>query len=74
MIISLKKSTPLIAKAVPECNITGKWLVDETEQVLKNLAKIGMKVRAVIADNHTSNVSCFSLLTKKYGELSLIHI
>ena len=68
MIVGLKKNVPLMVKATPECKISGKWLVEQIVPLLKDLRTVGLKVRAVVADNHSSNVSCFNKLGKKYGK------
>ena len=74
MIVGLKESVAMIVKAIPECTISGEWLMPEIESVLRNLIKIGFKVRAVICDDHGTNVNAYSRLSKKYGSMDDLFI
>ena len=67
MINGLKNALPFVVKAIPELTITGKWIAKHLEEVLESLHKCGFHVRAVICDNHSTNVSAFNVLLKKYG-------
>ena len=67
MIDGLRDSIPFVVKAIPQLQLTGKWIAKQVEEVLESLHKCGFHVRAVICDNHSTNVSAFSLLLKKYG-------
>ena len=73
MIVGLRKSIPLVVKAVPESKIEGKWLSAQIEESIQSLHEIGFHVRAVISDNHPSNVSAFRNLLSKYGCTSHEH-
>ena len=71
MIISLKKSIPFVVKAIPEIKIEGKWLSDQIDSVIKSISKeSGLQVRAVVADNHSTNISAYNHLIKSYGNPS----
>ena len=62
MIVSLKKSTPLVIRSIPETKISGEWLKLEIEKCITDLSNVGFKVRAVITDDHPANVNAFSRL------------
>ena len=67
MIDGLRDSIPFVVKAIPQLQLTGPWIAKQEGEVLESLHKCGFHVRAVICDNHSTNVSAFSLLLKKYG-------
>ena len=67
MINGLKNAIPFVVKAIPELKITGKWIAEHLEEVIGSLHKCGFYVRAVVCDNHSTNVSAFNVLLKKYG-------
>ena len=60
MIAGLKKSLPYVIKAIPETNITGDFIKNEIEESLNTLRSSFFKIRALIADNHPTNVSAYS--------------
>ena len=47
--------------------LLGKWIAGHLEDVIDSLHKCGFHVRAVICDNHSTNVAAFNVLLKKYG-------
>ena len=55
MIVSLKKSVPIVIRSLPETKITGEWLKCEINKCILDLAEVGYKVRVVITDDHPSN-------------------
>ena len=62
MIVSLKKSIPFMIKSSPDITITGEWLKSEIYECLYHLQKAGFYVRAVIGDDHASNVRAFNVV------------
>ena len=70
MIVRVRKSGPFLVKGVPESKIEGKWLSGQIIETIQSLHEIGFHVRAVISDNHHSNVSAFNELFSKYGSES----
>ena len=60
-------SIPFVVKACPELTLTGKWIADQIKELLPLLHKCGFRVRAIISDNHKTNVSAFQSLLKTYG-------
>ena len=76
MIVSLKKSIPYVVKCCPEVTINGSWFSGEIDKCIFPLKEAGFNVRAVITDNHSSNVSAFKFLLNKYegdNELFIYH-
>ena len=73
MIVSLKKNIPFVIKAIPETKIQGEWLSVHVDESIKSLHEIGFQVRAVISDNHSTNVSAYSHLIEEYGFSKEIH-
>ena len=67
MIQGLKKSISLVVKALPEAKITGEWLAQHISECISCLSKVGFNVRAVVTDNHSSNVNAFNCLLYTYG-------
>ena len=74
MIVGLKESVPYVIQAVPEVKITGKWLAEKISANIEALAKTGFTVRGVVTDNHSSNVSAFSVLKRRYGKKDQLFI
>ena len=66
MINSLKQSIPFVIKAIPEVKIEGLWLSEQIDECIHTLHKTGFNIVAVISDNHSTNVSAFNILIKKY--------
>ena len=67
MIVSLKESIPYMIKSLPEVQIKGEWLKEEIIKAIELLHSIGFKVRCVVADNHSTNVSAFSKILTTNG-------
>ena len=60
MIVGLRKNIPFVIKGIPESKIQGQWLYDHIDKSTKSLHEIRFNVRAVISDDHSTNVSAFS--------------
>ena len=56
-----------VIKALPETKITGEWLAQHISECISCLSKVGSNVRAVVTDNHSSNVNAFNCLLYTYG-------
>ena len=67
MIVSLKRSIPCVIRSCPETKISGEWLKNEINACVFNLMEAGFKVRAIVTDNHATNVNAFTLLHKMYN-------
>ena len=74
MIVGLQKSIPYVVKSSPEIKITGPWLKKEIDSCIFMLQNAGFNVRAVIADDHSPNVSAFSYLHLDYNGNSALFI
>ena len=59
MIVSLKESIPCVIKSSPETNVEANWLKTELLDSLKIFSSCGFRARAIVCDNHPSNVSSF---------------
>ena len=70
VIVGLRKNVPFVVEAVLKSKIEGKWLSGHIIKTIQSLHEIGFHVRAVISDNHPSNVSTFNELFSKYGSES----
>ena len=76
MVVGIKQSIPYVVKATPEVTIKGSWLCDEIDGCISLLAENGFRVRAVVTDNHSTNVRAFAKLREKYNatsDHSIIH-
>ena len=67
MIVSLKKSIPFVIKSCPKTKIDGKWIFSHVSESIETLNKSGFCVKAVISDNHSVNVSTFTIFKKMYA-------
>ena len=70
MIVGVRKNVPFVVKAVPESKIEGKWLSGQIIETIQSLHEISFHVRAVILDNHPSNVSALNKIFSKYESQS----
>ena len=59
MLVGLKESIPYVIKWSPETNIDANWLETELLDFLDILSNCGFCVRAIVCENHLSNVSSF---------------
>ena len=67
MIVGLKQSIPYIIKSIPETKIEGEWLKEEILKSIETLHSINFKVRGIVADNHSTNVSACSKILCSNG-------
>ena len=61
MIVGLKESIPYVIKACPETTITGELVYEQIVEILSTLKSAGFNVRAIISDNHSTNVWIFKI-------------
>ena len=77
MIVGLKDSLPYVVKSCPEVTINGDLVRREIWDTIGKLAESGFNVRAVVTDNHGSNVTAFKSLLNEYrsdlNELAIKH-
>ena len=62
IIVSLKMYISIAIQSLPDTKITREWLKCEINKCVLDLAEVGFKVRAVITDDHPSNVNAFTQL------------
>ena len=67
MLQELKQSVPVVVKACPETEISGRWLAEKLSKCVTDLCKSGFKVRGIVSDNHAANVSFFNILLQEYA-------
>ena len=67
MIVGLKENVSYVIHSVPQSKISGDLLKVELEKCLEILQDIKFRVRAVVSDNHASNVAAYNSLLKDYG-------
>ena len=77
MIVGLNESVPYVIKSSPETITEVNWHKTELLDSLAVLSNCGFRVRAIICDNHSSNVSSFKKLlehvNQKPDELYMLH-
>ena len=67
MVISLKKTIPFVLKAIPIVRLSSTIISDGILNCLTILSQDNFYTRAVIADNHRSNISAFQYLLHNYS-------
>ena len=67
MICGLKASIPIVVKACPEISLNGKWIANHIVECISSLSKAGFRIRGIVTDNHSSNVSAFKILKKMFA-------
>ena len=66
MVVSLKQSTPYIPKAIPLTKINHQIVQNGVLSCLSMLTKVNFTIRAVVCDNHSTNVSAYKHLKEIY--------
>ena len=67
MVVSLKQSIPYIIKAMPLTNINHQIVQDAILSCISILNKAKFTIRAVVCDNHPTNVSAYKHLKFTYS-------
>ena len=62
MVVGLKTSIPYIIQATPEITFTGSWLAETISKNVQVLSEAGFQVRAIVSDNHSTNVNAYAEL------------
>ena len=68
MVGGLKRSVPIVVKAVSETSVSGNFIAENLMDIISKLARIGFNVRGTVCDDHSSNVNAYSKLSKSYGK------
>ena len=66
MIIGLARNIPYVLQSIPKQNLVGDWLRDAILKCITTLQDIGFRVKGVVCDNHSSNVSAYRKLLSEY--------
>ena len=70
MVLGLKESIPFVVQGCPEVSFNGQWLKEKIDENMTNLMEAGFRVRGVVMDNHSANVSAYNQLSKFYSSES----
>ena len=74
MVISLTKSIPFIVSAIPIVKISGDIVHSSIDKCISLLTKAQFNLRAIIADNHPTNVSAYKQLRHLHGIRDSDHV
>ena len=66
MVVSLKKSIPFVISAIPLVKNSGEIVYQNINKCLSLLAQSQFRVRAIVSDNHTTNVKAYNILLTNY--------
>ena len=67
MVTSLTKSIPFIVSAIRLVGISGDIVHSNVEKCISLQTRTHFNLRAIIADNHPTNISAYKLLRKLHG-------
>ena len=74
LIQGLKQSVPFVVKACLEIAVNGEWLANEMSDCIEQLSSLGFNVRAIVTDNHASNVTAFRIIKTTYKSDDVLSI
>eukprot|EP00800_Vazella_pourtalesii_P011575 TRINITY_DN2786_c0_g1_i2.p1 TRINITY_DN2786_c0_g1~~TRINITY_DN2786_c0_g1_i2.p1 ORF type:complete len:266 (-),score=6.41 TRINITY_DN2786_c0_g1_i2:131-928(-) len=66
MVVSLKKSIPFVISAIPLVKNSGEMVYQNINKCISLLTQSQFRVRAIISDNHTTNVKAYKILLTNY--------
>ena len=66
MVVSLRKSIPFVISAIPLIKNSGEIVYQNIEKCLSLLTQSQFRVRAIISDNHSTNVKAYNILLTNY--------
>ena len=66
MVVSLKTSIPFVISAIPLVKNSGEMVYQNINKCISLLTQSQFRVRAIISDNHTTNVKAYNLLLTNY--------
>ena len=64
LVVGLKQNVSYMVKSVPETKIDGKFLKEGILESIRILEDCDFRVRAVVSDDHSANVSAFQMLLR----------
>ena len=62
MVVSLNKSIPFVISAIPLVKNSGENVYQNINKCLSLLAQSQFRVRAIVSDNHRTNVKAYNIL------------
>ena len=74
MVTSLTKSISFIVSAIPLVRISGDIVHSNVEKCISLLTRAHFNLRAIIADNHPTNISAYKQLRKLHGIYDSDHV
>ena len=66
MVVSLKKSIPFVISAVPLVKNSGDIVYGNLDKCLLLLTQSRFRIRAIVSDNHSTNVNAYTRLLMNY--------
>ena len=66
MVVSIRKSIPFVIAAVPLVRNSGDIVYDNLDKCLLLLTQSQFRIRAIVSDNHTTNVKVYNRLQTNY--------
>ena len=80
MVVRLKQYTlfvvqafPQAGQANPEVTFNGQWLTDKISDNIDSLMVIGLSVRSIVTNNHSTNVNAFLALKDIQFRIKLLY-
>ena len=80
MVVRLKQSTPFTVQAIPEASqpnpevtFNEQWLAKKISDNIDSFIEIGLRVRGIVTNNHSANVSAFSALKNIQFRIKLLY-
>ena len=66
MVVSLRRSILFMIAAVPLVRNSGDIVYDNLDKCLLLLTQSQLRIRAIVSDNHTTNVKAYNRLQTNY--------
>ena len=80
MVVRLKQYTlfvvqafPQAGQATPEVTFNGQWLTEKISDNIDSLMVIGLSVRSIVTNNHSTNVNAFLALKDIQFRIKLLY-
>ena len=80
MVVRLKQYTlfvvqafPQAGQANPEVTFNGQWLTEKISDNIDSLMVIGLSVRSIVTNNHSTNVNAFLALKDIQFRIKLLY-
>ena len=80
MVVRLKQYTLFVVQAIPqagqanpEVKFNGQWLTEKISDNIDSLMVIGLSVRSIVTNNHSTNVNAFLALKDIQFRIKLLY-